>query len=245
MLVEFVRKLHSLKNGKVVITKDVINYTNEKSEPICEIQKELIKYTNENFSDNYMITDIGQNQLFSLLLKVLNAKKVIDVGVYTGLSSLSFALSLPEDGKVYGLDNSSDYIDCCNQFWKKAGVSDKINLIIDDAKKTLQQLIEQGECDFDFIFIDADKLNYCEYYELALKLIRKGGIIAFDNVLFFGSTVVDENDKDDENQIFFENEAFQELVTSIKKLNDKISKDERVIKTMLPLSDGITLITKK
>ncbi|KAK5580622.1 hypothetical protein RB653_000644 [Dictyostelium firmibasis] len=243
---EHFRMLSQMYDGKNNITKEIVEFTQEKSEPINQIQKDLIDYTNSNFKNNFMITDIGQNQLFTLLLKVLNAKKVIDVGVYTGLSSLSFALSIPDDGKVIGLDISNDYVEVATKHWKLANVDKKIQLKIQDATKSLNELIENGESGtYDFIFIDADKVSYDSYYELSLKLIRPGGIIAIDNVLFWGATTIDPNNAKPEHQHFFANEEVNEMINALVKLNDKISNDTRVIKTMLPLSDGITLITKK
>ncbi|KAM9996904.1 hypothetical protein ACTFIZ_001834 [Dictyostelium cf. discoideum] len=244
---QHLKKLYSINNGKVVVTNEILKFTQNHSEPLNQVQKDLINYTNTNFESNsYMLTEGNQNQFFTLLLKVLNAKKVIDVGVYTGLSSLSFALSIPDDGIVIGIDCSRDYEECCHLHWKKANVDHKINLVIDNAKNHLQKLIDNGESGtFDFIFIDANKDSYDDYYELSLKLIRKGGIIAFDNVLFFGATTVDQNSKKPEDQIFFGCPPFQKQVDGLLVLNEKISKDERVIKVMLPLSDGITLVTKK
>ncbi|KAM9979395.1 hypothetical protein ACTFIY_008643 [Dictyostelium cf. discoideum] len=244
---QHLKKLFSINNGKVKITNEIVKFTQNHSEPLHQVQKDLINYTNTNFESNsYMLTDGNQNQFFTFLLKVLNAKKAIDVGVYTGLSSLSFALSMPEDGRVVSIDCISNYEECCHLHWKKANVDHKINLVIDNAKNHLQKLIDNGESGtFDFIFIDADKHSYDDYYELSLKLIRTGGIIAFDNVLFFGSTAIDQNSKEPEHQIFFGCPPFQKWVDSLILLNEKIANDERVIKTMLPLSDGITLVTKK
>ncbi|EAL71659.1 O-methyltransferase family 3 protein [Dictyostelium discoideum AX4] len=244
---QHLKKLYSVNNGKVKITNEIVKFTQNHSEPLHQVQKDLINYTNTNFESNsYMLTDGNQNQFFTLLLKVLNAKKAIDVGVYTGLSSLSFALSMPDDGKVTSIDCVRDYEECCHLHWKKANVDHKINLVIDNAKNHLQKLIDNGESGtFDFIFIDADKDSYDAYYELSLKLIRKGGIIAFDNILFFGATLVDHDSKKPEDQIFLGCPSFQRMVDALKLLNEKIANDERVIKTMLPLSDGITLVTKK
>ncbi|KAN0025323.1 hypothetical protein ACTFIU_003583 [Dictyostelium citrinum] len=247
IFIKHLKKLYSLNNGKTVITNDIVKFTQNHSEPLHQVQKDLIEYTNTKFEYNsYMITDGNQNQLFTLLLKVLNAKKVIDVGVYTGLSSLSFGLALPEDGKVIGIDNTNEYEECCHLHWKKANVDHKIELVIDSAKNHLQKLIDNGESGtFDFIFIDADKDSYDDYYELSLKLIRKGGIIAFDNVLFFGATAIDQKSPKPEHQVFLGCPPFQRMVNALILLNEKIAKDERVYKTMLPLSDGITLVTKK
>ncbi|KAN0039773.1 hypothetical protein ACTA71_007009 [Dictyostelium dimigraforme] len=242
-----IKKLFNLFDGKAVITNHVVQYSENHSEPLHPVHKELKEYTNSKFDSNsFMVSSGNQNQLFSFLLKVLNAKKVIDVGVYTGYSSLSFALALPDDGKVIGIDYSNEYAECCHLHWKKANVDHKIDLVFDDAKNHLQKLIDNGESGtFDFIFVDADKVSYDNYYELSLKLIRKGGIIAFDNVLFFGATTIDQNSTDPKHQHYFGCPEFQKIVDSLILFNEKVGKDERVFKIMLPLSDGITFITKK
>ncbi|EGC38052.1 hypothetical protein DICPUDRAFT_53543 [Dictyostelium purpureum] len=216
---------------KLAITQDLVQYTIDHSNQLNEVQKELILFTRGQVERPQMLTTADQVVFFQFLIKILNAKKVIDVGVYTGLSSLSAALALPADGKVVSCDVSDEFTQHARKFWAKAGVADKINLKIQPAGDTLQELIDNGESGtFDFIFIDADKTSYDLYYELGLQLIRKGGVIAIDNVLQDGR-VLDLNNNEPN-------------VTAIRKINEKIRDDSRVSKSMLPFADGITLVTK-
>jgi caffeoyl-CoA O-methyltransferase len=167
-----------------------------------------------------------------ILVKLMGAKKTIEVGVFTGYSSLSVALALPVDGKIIACDISTKYTDIAEKFWMDANVREKIDLRIGPAIDTLQKLIDHGLSNsFDFTFIDADKINYDNYYELCLKLLRPGGLIAIDNVLWSGD-VVDEriNDIDTE---------------SIRSLNKKLHSDSRVDISILPIGDGLTLALKK
>ncbi|GAM27747.1 hypothetical protein SAMD00019534_109230, partial [Acytostelium subglobosum LB1] len=176
-----------------------------------------------------MMSALDQCSLFTFLIKIINAKTAIDVGVFTGLSALTVALAMPDEGLVIACDVSTEYTDHAKRFWKQAGVDHKIDLRIKPATETLQELIDQGkEGTFDFIFIDADKTNYDSYYELSLKLIRKGGIIALDNV-FFHAEVLNPTEPNGQ---------------AIDQLNKKVVNDKRVLITMLGIADGLTLLTK-
>lgn len=173
-----------------------------------------------------------QGQLMTLLIELLGAKKTLDIGTFTGYSALVVALALPHDGKVYACDTSIEWTNIAKTFWEQAGVSDKIELCIGPAHDTLQRLIDQGYANtFDFAFIDADKNGYDDYYEKAYTLIRKGGLIAIDNVLWGGS-VVDPHDHDKQTQ-------------AIRALNEKLHKDSRVTLSMIPIGDGLTLARKR
>ncbi|KAM9966462.1 hypothetical protein ACTFIR_006678 [Dictyostelium discoideum] len=217
---------------KVQYNNSILNYAIDHSDQLTEIQKELIQFTKENIERHIMLTQAEQCSFFKLLIQVLNAKKTIDIGVFTGLSSLTAALAMGDEGRVVACDVSTEYTQHALKFWAKAGVDHKINLKIQPASKTLQELIDQGEENtYDFVFIDADKTGYDTYYELSLKLIRKGGIIAIDNVLQHGR-VADPNANVEPNLV------------AIRALNDKILADKRVTKSLLPIADGITLITK-
>ena len=168
----------------------------------------------------------------SLLVKMLGAKKTLDVGTFTGYSSLVVALALPQDGKVITFDVSDEWTTTAKQFWKTADVAAKIELKLGPAEESLQKLIARQQANtFDFAFIDADKTNYDAYYEYALQLVRPGGLIAVDNVLWDGK-VADTNVHD------LSTEA-------IRALNKKIYQDTRVHICMLPLGDGLTLALKK
>ena len=172
-----------------------------------------------------------QGQFMSLLVKLINAKRTIEVGVFTGYSSLAVALALPEDGKVSAFDINDDWTQTARKYWKEAGVEDKIDLTIGPAAETLQEHIDSGVgAIYDFAFIDADKTGYDNYYELCLQLMRPGGLIAFDNVLRNGR--VAQPDVNDDS------------TAAIRKLNEKLHTDDRVEISMLPISDGLTLAMK-
>lgn len=172
-----------------------------------------------------------EGQFLSFLTQTIQARKTIDVGVYTGYSSLVVALSLPSDGRVIGCDINHEWTKIAAKFWEKADVKHKIDLRIAPAAKTLEDLINQGEENtFDFVFIDADKQNYDLYYELSLRLLRKGGVIAIDNVLW-GGRVADSADQDPN-------------TIAIRELNQKLVSDSRISFSMVPIADGLTLALK-
>jgi predicted O-methyltransferase YrrM len=173
-----------------------------------------------------------QGQLMALLVQLMGAKKTLEVGVFTGYSSLAVALALPPDGKVVACDVSEEYTAIAQRYWQLAGVADKIDLRIAPALETLDALLATGQANtFDFAFIDADKSNYDNYYERSLQLIRQGGLIAIDNVLWSGQ-VADPAVQDTRTQV-------------IRSLNDKLHQDDRISLSMLAISDGLTLVLKK
>ncbi|XP_078055735.1 catechol O-methyltransferase domain-containing protein 1-like [Mustelus asterias] len=177
-----------------------------------------------------MLVACEQAQLMANLAKLIKAKNVIEIGVYTGYNTLNMALAIPDDGKVVACDISLDFAKIGMPFWKEAGVEHKIDLQIKPAADTLDELLEAGKAEsFDFAFIDADKLNYGIYYEKCLQLIRRGGIIAIDNVLWGGQVLKPGNDSD---------------TLSIVRLNEKIYRDSRVNINMLTIGDGVTLAFK-
>jgi predicted O-methyltransferase YrrM len=172
-----------------------------------------------------------QGQFLALLVKLIGAKKTLDIGVFTGYSSLVVALALPADGKVVACDVDEEYTVIARRYWQKAGVADKISLHIAPALETLDKLIAAGEAEtFDFAFIDADKSNYDNYYELALQLLRPGGLIAIDNVLWSGR-VADPQEQDNR-------------TNKIRAFNQKLHQDQRVTLSMLAIADGLTLAMK-
>ncbi|MBF1988801.1 class I SAM-dependent methyltransferase [Fischerella thermalis] len=172
-----------------------------------------------------------QGQFLALLVKLIAAKKTLDIGVFTGYSSLVVALALPADGKVIACDTDEEYTAIARRYWQKAGVADKINLHLAPALETLEKLIAVGEAEtFDFAFIDADKSNYDNYYELALQLVRPGGLIAIDNVLWSGR-VADPQVQDNR-------------TNRIRAFNQKLYQDQRVTLSMLAIADGLTLAMK-
>ena len=173
-----------------------------------------------------------QGQFMGLLIKLLGARKAIEIGTFTGYSALSVALALPEDGKLIACDVSDEWTSIGKPFWEEAGVAHKIDLRLAPATRTLDELIAAGEAGtFDFAFIDADKENYMNYYERALTLLRAGGLIAVDNVLWHGD-VADPSKNDVDTQ-------------AIRKVNALIYADNRVDMSMVPIGDGLTLARKR
>ena len=182
-----------------------------------------------------------QGQFMALLVKILGAEKILEIGTYTGYSTLSLALAMPDNGTLITCDINSEWASIGKNYWQQAGVENKIDLRIAPALNTLEELInDKQENTFDFAFIDADKINYDEYYERTLKLIRPGGLIAIDNVLLFGSVInselLDENLK---------SRISDSDILAIRSLNEKIKHDDRVDLSMLPIADGLTLARKK
>jgi caffeoyl-CoA O-methyltransferase len=176
-----------------------------------------------------MLGSTDEVQFFQLLCKAINAKKVIEVGAYTGYTTLSLALALPNDGQVVCCDISDKYL--ARDIWAEADVDKKIKVEIAPAAETLQRMIDDGqEAQYDFAFIDADKVNYLKYYELCLKLVRKGGIIAIDNVIWSGC-VVDKKYQDED-------------TVAIRKVNEFVKNDKRVDISMMKLGDGTTFALK-
>jgi predicted O-methyltransferase YrrM len=173
-----------------------------------------------------------QGQFMALLVQLIGAKKTLEVGVFTGYSSLVVALALPPEGKVVACDVSEEYTSIARRYWQQAGVADKIDLHIAPAQETLKSLLAEGQAGtFDFAFIDADKSNYEIYYELALELVRPGGLIIVDNVLWSGR-VADPQVQDNRTK-------------AIRSLNQKLHQDQRVNLSLVPIGDGLTLALKR
>jgi predicted O-methyltransferase YrrM len=172
-----------------------------------------------------------QGQLFALLVRLMGAKKALEIGVFTGYSSICVAAALPPEGKLIACDINDEYTTIARRYWQEAGVADRIELRLGPALDTLQTLLSDGHAGtFDFAFIDADKPNYDGYYEASLQLVRPGGLIVLDNMLQMGSVLDDSN-----------NDA---STVAIREMNEKIAADHRVLVTFLPLVDGITLALK-
>lgn len=171
-------------------------------------------------------------QFMTLLIQLMGARRTLEVGVFTGYSSLAVALALPEGGRVVACDVSEEYTSIARRYWKEAGVDGMIDLRLRPAAETLREMIARGERgSYDFAFIDADKSNYDAYYESALELVRTGGLIMIDNVLWSGR-VADEREQDADTR-------------ALRELNRKLHRDERITLSMLPVSDGVTLAFKR
>lgn len=186
---------------------------------------------NAEYPQGHMQICPEQGQLMGLLVTLLGAKRIIEVGVFTGYSSLAMALALPSDGRILACDVDAVATEIAQRYWQQAGVADKIDLRIAPALDTLQSLLAGGAAGtYDLAFIDADKANYPEYYELCLELVRSGGVVLIDNVLWYGQ-VADPtvNDK---------------RTTILRELNLKIHQDQRVELVMLPIGDGLTIARK-
>src|SRR5918996_3594349 len=169
-----------------------------------------------------------EGALLALLVRLLNAKRCLEIGTFTGYSSTAMALALPADGHLVCCDVSREFTDRAREVWTDAGVADRIELRLGPAVETLDALLTDGAAgSFDLAFIDADKASYDAYYEACLRLVRAGGVIALDNVLWDGR-VADASVDDDDTQ-------------AIRALNAKVAADERVDVVMVPIADGVTL----
>ncbi len=212
------------------LTSSLYDYMSDISLREHEVLTQLRQET-EKLPLSHMQVSPEQAQFMQFLLQMLQAKKVLELGTFTGYSALAMALALPEDSQLITCDIKTEWTRLAKPFWEKAGVAHRIDLRIAPALNTLQTLLQNQEQEtFDFIFIDADKTNYVEYYELALQLIRKTGVIAIDNIFWEGDVI---NPLDTRAQ-----------TREIRKLNLHIKHDQRVIISLLPIADGLFLIRK-
>jgi len=196
------------------------------------VARELREATRAATKAHRMQISPEQGAFMALLVRMLGARRTIEVGTFTGYSALVVAEALPLEGRVIACDVSEEWTSVGRPFWERAGVAQKIDLRLKPATETLAELIDAGESGrFDFAFIDADKANYETYYERCLALLRPGGVIGVDNVLW-GGRVADESATDDD-------------TTAIRALNAKIHADARVDACLLPIGDGLTLAVKR
>ena len=206
------------------ITEKLQNYIDTFSLKLNPIQQEIINYNNTLGDIKRMQLSISQCHLLHLIIKTSNVKNVLEIGTFTGLSSLSISLALPNDGKLIALDKNEETNKIAMNFFKKANQDHKIKTIIKPALESLEELKNNK---FDMVFIDADKMNYKEYYEKSLKLTNKGGLIIIDNVLWHGE-VADENNID-------------KYTLNIREFNTHVANDKRVEQIIIPLGDGMTV----
>jgi predicted O-methyltransferase YrrM len=218
-----------MSNKTLCITEELYEYMLSVSLREPDVLHELRVETAQDEKANMQISP-EQGQFMGLLVKLLGAERTLDIGVYTGYSSLSIALALPKGGRVLACDVNREWTDIARRYWRKAGVDDMIELHLAPARETLEDLLERGMNRFDFAFIDADKKNYDLYYEYCLQLIRPGGLIAIDNVLWDGA-VADAAVNDDDTVV-------------IRALNRKIHADPRVEVSLVPIADGLGLVRK-
>lgn len=190
-----------------------------------------LRETTQQLSSHGMQISPEQGQLMAFLIDLTGAKKTLEIGVYTGYSALVVALALPEMGKIIACDINTETTSIAQDFWQKAGVSNKIDLKLAPALDTLDNLIKQNHSDsFDFIFIDADKQNYLNYYERSLILLRPGGLMLVDNVLWSGRVA--------------DTHAHDKQTLAIREFNQTIYQDKRISMCLIPIGDGLTLIRK-
>ncbi len=213
----------------ITITEKIHDYMLQTSFRDTDIQRRLREET-ATMPNAGMQIGPDQGQFMAFLAMAIGAKKCIEVGVFTGYSSLAVAMALPRDGKIIACDVSEAYTSVARRYWEAAGLAHMIDLRLGPALATLDGLLH-GSHDYDFAFIDADKVNYVGYYERCLALIRKGGLIAIDNVLW-GGDVADRSKGDPD-------------TLALRNLNEKIGRDERVDVSMLPVGDGLTLVRKR
>ena len=204
------------------------NYISNNSYELHSVQKEIIEHNKSLGDIKRMQISVTQAYFMQLLIKINNVKQILEIGTFTGYSALSMALAV-DDVFITCLDKNKKTSEIANNFFKKAKVDKKINLIVGTATESLNNLINENKI-FDLIFIDADKENYIRYYDLAFKLISKNGLILIDNVLWKGD--VANNNKSDR------------MTNIIRDFNTYIKNDERIEKTILPIGDGITICRK-
>ncbi len=213
------------------MTSELYNYMLDKSLREHPVLEALRHETSKMELANMQVAP-EQAQFMQFLLRLIRAEKVLELGTFTGYSALAMSLALPDHGRLITCDISEQWTKDTSHYWQEAQQAHKIQLKIGPALESMYALLNEGwEEQFDFIFIDADKTNYLHYYELALKLINPRGLIAIDNI-FWGGKVIDPEDNSPQTR-------------EIKKLNELIKQDERVLVSLLPIADGLFLIQHK
>ena len=215
---------------QISINEKLIKYLEATGYRVDAVIDKLVKETLTLGSISKMQIAPEQGQFLEIIVKISQASNCLEIGRFTGLSSLCIAKGLTQNGKIVAVDNSDEFLPMAEKYWKMAKVDSKIKSVIGEGVEVMQSMIDRQHS-FDFIFIDADKNNYPNYYELALQLLRPNGIIIIDNMLWHGD-VADENKNDSQ-------------TNTIRDLNQKIQKDGRVDFSLLPLSDGLSFIRKK
>lgn len=231
------KKDYEKDTGLVKYGNQFVEYIYEHGLRIHSLQEELLKETKNRFPREFLMAGGKQvGAMLNNLIRISGAKKGIEVGVFSGFTTLGMALTIPEGGKIYALDVSDKYTALGEEFWKKGNVDHKIELRIAPAEQTLNELLAdvKNHGTFDFAFVDADKTGYATYYEKLLILLKKGGWILFDNMFAFGHIVSAEVPERD-----------RESVEAIRALNKKLHSDPRVEVSLLEVCDGVNLVVKK
>ena len=220
-----------MSNRSITLTDSLYEYMNEVSlrEPALLL---ALREETADLTQRSMQISPEQGQFMALIVRLIGARRCLEVGVFTGYSSLATALALPEDGRIVACDVSEKWTSVARRYWKAAGVAHKVELHLAPATQTLDALLGQGQAGtFDFAFIDADKTNYLAYYERTLALLRTGGLVLIDNTLWSGKVA--------------DPEVADADTVALRHFNEVLHRDERVDLSLLPLGDGLTLARKR
>lgn len=216
----------------ISMTSELFSYMRRVSLRETELRRELREET-ARLPEAQMQIMPEQGQFMALLLRLMGARKGVEVGTFTGYSALCFAEVLPENGRLVCCDVSTEYTAIAQRYWERAGLRHKMDLRLAPALETLEELIAEGQSGtYDFCFLDADKENYTSYYEKALELLRPGGLLMADNVLWSGRVAKENGDQ-------------SKATAALKQFNDLLAGDRRIDLSLLPLADGLTLAVKK
>ncbi len=220
-----------MSNRTLQVTAEIYDYLLDVSLREPALLKRLREETAEHPSRGMQISP-EQGQFMALLVRLMGARRCLEIGVFTGYSSLSVALAIPDDGRIVACDVNEDYTAIARRFWEEAGVAHKIDLRLGPATDTLDDLLAMGQAGgFDFAFIDADKSSYVGYFERCLQLLRPGGLVAIDNTLWAGR-LVDEREQDED-------------CRALREFNRALHGDERVDLSLVPIGDGLSLARKR
>ena len=211
------------------LTRDLLDYIYSHSQSLNPIQKEILEHNKTLGNLQRMQISEIQGHFLQLIIKITSSKKCLEIGTFTGFSSLTMALALPKEGKIVTLDHDDEIVKVAKSFFKKSKLEKIITPIVGPALDSLKQMLKNKEI-FDLIFIDADKGNYINYFDISLDLVKKGGIILADNVFWHGD-VYNKNKNDKQTNI-------------IREFNLHVKNDKRVEKFILPLGDGLTICKK-
>ncbi len=215
---------------RLKITPDLVDYVCLNGTPETGPLRKLRQHT-QILPEADMRVPQEQGQLLYFLIRMLNAGKVMELGVFTGYSTLWMASALADGGRLVAIDKRDDWRELAETHWDEAGVGEKIDFRVGRAEHVMQDLLKAGEGgSFDLVFVDADKKSYTKYYELALQLLRTGGVMVFDNMLRLGDVI--------------DPEVNDPAVNDIRALNERLRNDDRIVVSMLPFSDGLTLVLK-
>ena len=211
------------------LNSQIEDYINSNSLDLHPIQKEIIKYNEKLGKIKKMQISVSQCHFLYFVIKITNPKNILEIGTFTGLSALTMALASNNDTSITALDKNEETSKKARLFFEKANLGNKIKLLVNNAKKSLDDLINSNKY-FDMVFIDADKENYIDYFEKSLKMTNKSGIIITDNVLWYGD--VANKDKNDR------------LTVKIREFNSYIKKNNKVESVILPIGDGLSICRK-